>query len=1013
MSTLVRKTGWIEADRTRGKRTALTTNTGGTILVVPDPNKVNTGVVPGYGDGTSVQKIYIYESTNSAKTAWALRATISAPAGKTFTGNGENMMSADLFTDNSVGIAYRTTDGSLYWTKVTYSTWSIATAELIATNAGSLTWQCLDVSISDGNAPLVHAMYTTPTSGNFAKTRTFLRRTSLSTWAQIGQQDVTNTVAAKAQTMDVSVTWIPGGAATTREYAYAHTVITSGVDAGTLVFRSSVNEQSGTAAAVETALGTFSKNDLPKDFNTPLKARSIMLFPTGVGEFTMSTQVFYTKPKFGVARWRKVSGVWTLVTPYTSYTSTSTATTTFGGMTQTYGSDVLTFITNARTTNSTTWDLEATLVRFDRTSDSALWGAGFFYFDNLQFYNTYFPQGGTGRNYNFRNHDVIMGHRTAGSGYEIQHCFISPMRAPASTTPRAGEISTTSIPSLSADADLDRQYGQGRIKIRWDFAKDSNFVTSVRTFIQSDSKFQKVDLTGSSGKVVRFTDKLPNSSSLEQGTWWVRAAHINEYGLVSTFTTPQSFTVSHPPSATDLSPTGAKTFVFGTGSREFLWKFSDPSNTGGFQIPENPDPIDDFQTAYQIVIERTSDNTVVVDTGKIDATAPGHVEVLSPTLKDVELKWKVRVWDRDDVVGEYSSYSIFTVVDGPTVVINTPTNGQVLISAVPSINFTPVVGGSRTINKYRVLVTKGSATIHDSGFKTLPAIPSGTPVNYAPDQIVFHNHEAYTVTVRVTDNVALEGQSSVTVTTDWVVPPGATGLIVDSAPFNVENQGYVSVFWDDTMRDADFIAWGIMRKDDIIDAGTLAVLEEGEWKELAFEYSPAELYEYRDYYAPSGYRVQYRVVQIVDRFGDQVVSENTNSFDVYPMSDGYWLIEPRVSEIEASAFKLSIVTGDSYSDEWESESYTIIGGGRHVDRGQHLGLSGTLQVQLRNTGGTSARQKKIRLGVMQAENREIYLRTPFGDLYRVSVGNLGISRIAGVGRDEFVDVTLPYVEVGE
>lgn len=1010
MSTQVRKLGWVEADRTRGKRVALTTNTGGTILVVPDPNKVDA-TVPNYGDKTNVQKIYIYESTNSAKTTWALRATVTAPAGKTFTGNGENMMSADLFTDNSIGIAYRTTDGSLYWSKVTYTTWAVATAELIATNAGSLTWQCLDVSISDGNAVLVHAMYTTPTSGNYAKTRTFLRRTSLNTWAQIGQQDVTNTVVAKAQSMDVSCTWIPGGAATSREYAYAHTVITSGVDAGTLVFRTSVNEQTGTAAAVETALGTFSKNDLPKDFNTPLKARSIMLFPSGVGEFTMSTQTFYTHPKFGVARWRKVSGVWTLVTPYTSYTSTSTATTSFGGMTQTYGSDVLTFITNARTTNSTTWDLEATLVRFDRSNDTAAWGAGFFYFDNLQFYNTYFPQGGTGRNYNFRNHDVVMAHRTAGSGYELQHAFISPMRAPATVSPRSGEVSTTSIPALTADADLDRQYGQGRIKIRWDFAKDSNFVTSLRTFVQSDSKYQKVDLTGSSGKVVRFTDKLPTSLSLEQGTWWVRAAHVNEYGLVSSFTAAQSFTVSHPPSATDLSPSGAKTFVYGSGSREFLWKFSDPSNAG-FNIPEN-DTVDDFQTAYQIVIERTSDNTVVVDTGKIDALAPGHVEILSPTLKDVELKWKVRLWDRDDVAGEYSSYSIFTVVDGPSVAITAPTNGQVLISAIPAITFTPTVGGTRTINKYRVLVTKGPALVHDSGFVAVGNLSSGTPITYAPDKVVYTNHESYTVTVRVTDNVGLEGSSQVAITTNWIVPPGAAGLIVDKTPFNVENQGYISVFWDDTQRDADFIAWDIMRKDDIIDPATLAVLEEGVWQELAFEYTPAEIYEYRDYYAPSGYRVQYRVIQIVDRFGDQVASENTNTYDVFPMSDGYWLIEPRVSEIEASAFKLSIVTSDSYTDEWESETYNIIGGGRHVDRGEHLGLSGSLNVQIRNNGGTTARQKKIRLEVLKAENREVYLRTPFGDLYRVSIGNLGIGRIAGVGRDEFVDVTMPYTEVGE
>jgi hypothetical protein len=41
------------------------------------------------------------------------------------------------------------------------------------------------------------------------------------------------------------------------------------------------------------------------------------------------------------------------------------------------------------------------------------------------------------------------------------------------------------------------------------------------------------------------------------------------------------------------------------------------------------------------------------------------------------------------------------------------------------------------------------------------------------------------------------------------------------------------------------------------------------------------------------------------------------------------------------------------------------------------------------------------------------MRNPFGDVYRIRVGNLSISRLAGVGVDEFVDVTIPYSEVAE
>jgi hypothetical protein len=43
----------------------------------------------------------------------------------------------------------------------------------------------------------------------------------------------------------------------------------------------------------------------------------------------------------------------------------------------------------------------------------------------------------------------------------------------------------------------------------------------------------------------------------------------------------------------------------------------------------------------------------------------------------------------------------------------------------------------------------------------------------------------------------------------------------------------------------------------------------------------------------------------------------------------------------------------------------------------------------------------------------LYMRTPFGDMYKVYVDDLQVSRIAGVGTSEFCDVTLQYMEVGE
>lgn len=189
------------------------------------------------------------------------------------------------------------------------------------------------------------------------------------------------------------------------------------------------------------------------------------------------------------------------------------------------------------------------------------------------------------------------------------------------------------------------------------------------------------------------------------------------------------------------------------------------------------------------------------------------------------------------------------------------------------------------------------------------------------------------------------------------------------------------------------------------------VVEEGEWEMIFRDYSSGALYAYKDFFAPASYLVTYRVVQSVNRLGQDMDSNPSSTGSIIPLSDGYWLIEPTSDNTDADAFKLSIVTGDSFTEEQEESEFTVIGRGRIVNKGQKLGVKGTLDVQLRDTGNTTARQKRLRLLEIQKEVRQLYLRNPFGDIFRVSVSGMSISRIAGVGRDEFCDVSIPYVEV--
>jgi hypothetical protein len=263
----------------------------------------------------------------------------------------------------------------------------------------------------------------------------------------------------------------------------------------------------------------------------------------------------------------------------------------------------------------------------------------------------------------------------------------------------------------------------------------------------------------------------------------------------------------------------------------------------------------------------------------------------------------------------------------------------------------------------------------------------------------------------VIDSGALVGVSNViSVSTDWVPPAAPDDVAVDTIPYNTENQGYVAITWGDVTRDPDFQYWIVSRKDDLIDQLGV-VVEEGSWEEVGRIYVSSDVYQYNDYYAPSGYLTTYKVSQVVNRFNDVVPSEDDVEIAAYPQSDGYWLIEPETVDADASAFKLSIVNSDEFTDEYDEEEYNLIGRGRHVDRGDHLGVKGSLGVQIRDSASATARQKKLRLDQIKAENRSLFLRNPFGDIFSVYVSSLGISRVAGVGTSEFVDVTIPYSEL--
>jgi hypothetical protein len=125
---------------------------------------------------------------------------------------------------------------------------------------------------------------------------------------------------------------------------------------------------------------------------------------------------------------------------------------------------------------------------------------------------------------------------------------------------------------------------------------------------------------------------------------------------------------------------------------------------------------------------------------------------------------------------------------------------------------------------------------------------------------------------------------------------------------------------------------------------------------------------------------------------------------VFAGQSRYWMIDNNNS----SKNVVLGVTDDSYSDEVENEVLQIIGRGRKQDLGTDWGITGTLTAQVYGTPmRTAAQIRDVVIGYQKSED-DIYLRNPFGQVIKVSVGQVTFDRIAGGGQEDFASGSIPY-----
>jgi len=476
---------------------------------------------------------------------------------------------------------------------------------------------------------------------------------------------------------------------------------------------------------------------------------------------------------------------------------------------------------------------------------------------------------------------------------------------------------------------------------------------------------------------------------LKQGTWYLRVRAAGSSSMPnSSYAATKTFTVSHAPAVTVVSPSSGQ-FAVLTSVINFRFNATDAWSA-------------DTVSAYQILVENNSTGANIIDTGKVAQALPlGSSTIalaVSAAYLDVTLRWRVRVWDSTDTASTYSSYGIFTPVLAPAVTITSPLDSETIATGRPKFDWTVGLSLGRTVSKSLLTVRD-----IDLGEIVWQREYGAGVLTATPSQPILVNGLIYSVTLDVTDSKNITGTATNTFSTSFVSP--------DPIAYNVRQEdlndlGYVQVEWVEAVLDEGLIAWHVYRKE----------MPTGEW-ELIQQITDLGARSYNDYLVESGKSYMYSVTQLADRFGDVLESPvGTTVTGGNPEAEGrvvdatvqmYWLICLARPELTTA---LPGVIDEPSTLEYESESYTLIGRGRHVDYGDRLGYSGSLTIQVRQPEVTSSLRKRVE--ELREAQETYYLRTPFGKLFPVALGNPEWTPRRGTGLMEMGDLSLPYEEVG-
>jgi hypothetical protein len=823
-SAAVRNMGTTAQYAPKIKRATAVLSNERAVIMVPDTNRSDANG----DDVTGTAKIHIYTSAVEGATPWTIKTTTPASASssstRAFVGS---MINGTGTVVNNLYVVYQGSDSSIRL--ITYSgynsstDWSTVTEQTVAAgNAVTNRWRALDVSVTSEGYVVVAGYEAMASTGQGSQVVVYARNSDGTTWRKAHTIPMMGSSFIKAGGEDVSISLDTAGAiSNVIKMAVYFTWTATTADNGDYVRELTYNVSTGTDGSA-TQVGNWYAG-----LNRSIAAgtRRGWLFSDANDRWILASSVGTGAPFFegiklqhavfsGMVR-NRISSVIASASDRRGISMFQDAN-AYSNVSAIYMDNVLVFVYAGigRVANRTPrallmrWAATATAETSYQDTTARFWdkdtAAGTYTVSTVG--NSSGVVGvyaGINKRNNLGYNDFYAGviYGTFGdvvsstAGVNARKMVVvseDALPVPAVIAPIVSTVPNDRplLQTLVTPANL---YSNSRWKVEWQLALDDAFTTDVRLISQSDSDYQLFNsATGATLPIKYISYQITQAQALYTDQWYIRTRLVDDLGTTGAWSSQDTsyFYIAHPPAALSNAPVSGSILQYGTGDVAFTWSFTDTEST-------------DVQSAYQLIIERQDTGAIVSDTGKVTSSAHTVTINIAAGLTDIPLQWKIRLWDSDDAVGIYTTPNLFTLATPPTTSVTSPTEAEVVTTAIPTFTWSFASAGGYTQRAYRVIVYDTAPTpdesVADSGW-----VFSATQ-NHTFDANILENSGAYRVEVYVSDTAGMQGTDSNNFTTDWIEPAGAT-------PTLVADTFKVKITWDDLAVDPDFVSWRVYRK---------------------------------------------------------------------------------------------------------------------------------------------------------------------------------------------------------